>query len=628
MYKDKLLVWVLLLSVVIVNAVTVKRKTYNCSSEGTCIQGSKFISTGRSLSSCLLTCGKGNLWPYPSGKVTIQDSIVPLSTISEDYSQASCQKTLTLAVIEFKSSLPVVNHNADGSPLSIIFVVKGGQDQQIRLDTDESYSLSITAQANIVTATITAATYFGARHGLETLSQLIGLDNINSPARLVIASNVQIADKPAFPYRGLLVDTGRHFLPISSLKKMIRALGYNKMNTLHLHLSDTASFPVEMTKRPEVTEGGAFDPDSVYSVQDIKDLVKFATVYGVRVIPEIDAPGHANEGWKFGPEKGLGDLVLCTEGWANKALEPPSGQMNIANDHVYEVLSDIYEDIVEMFSTDLYHLGGDEVIVGNDATWASCWNNTKEGAPIIKYLSDKGLPRNSPESFYKLWQNFTVKAVNSVKKAYTTSGKNLDKIIQWGGASAPSPIVYNLIDRDDVVSVLDPKDVIIEVWDVVKGSIVPTLLKKGYEVIMAHTDYVYLDCGSSGWAHAGGFWCNPYHEWYKIYDYIPDAIEAWGLKNTNGILGSETAMWGELVDATNLEQKVWPRTSALGERLWSNPSTGWYEADYRMQHHRLRLVQRGINAEALQPTWCSQNGGTCTINSGKPVDKEVYRRHY
>lgn len=139
--------------------------------------------------------------------------------------------------------------------------------------------------------------------------------------------------------------------------------------------------------------------------------------------------------------------------------------------------------------------------------------------------------------------------------------------------------------------------------------------------MLSNTDYVYLDCGGPGFTNPGGYWCQPYHEWFHIYNYIADVKKEWKLtkQQVKKIIGSETLVWGELIDDQNVHQKLWPRTAALAEALWSDPSAGWYEADPRMQWWRNVLVARGVPAEALQPLWCQQRSPhACTLNAGEP----------
>lgn len=120
------------------------------------------------------------------------------------------------------------------------------------------------------------------------------------------------------------------------------------------------------------------------------------------------------------------------------------------------------------------------------------------------------------------------------------------------------------------------RQIIPQVWDTTSDSITKTLIGQGYDVVLSNTDYVYLDCGNAGNGMAGGYWCQPYHEWQHVYQYISDVTAKWGLTQAElaHIQGSETLIWTEMVDDTSISQKLWPRSAALAEALWSNPQGG------------------------------------------------------
>ena len=122
-----------------------------------------------------------------------------------------------------------------------------------------------------------------------------------------------------------------------------------------------------------LTMYGAYSPSHIYRPEDIIDIVHFATVRGVKVIPEFDAPAHVGSGWEWGPSRGLGDLALCInkEPWTKYCVEPPCGQLNPVNDNIYPILGNIYKDMSELFRSDIFHMGGDEVHM-------ACWNETQE----------------------------------------------------------------------------------------------------------------------------------------------------------------------------------------------------------------------------------------------------------
>lgn len=161
-------------------------------------------------------------------------------------------------------------------------------DVHIKMYTDESYSLSVETKETekITTAYIVAPTFFGARHALETLSQLMTWDDlINS---LVVIQDATINDSPVFTHRGLLIDTSRNYIEVPLLKRIIEGLSYNKMNVLHWHITDSQSFPFVSNREPLMAIYGAYSPRKVYRPQDVQELVHYAQVRGVKLIPEID----------------------------------------------------------------------------------------------------------------------------------------------------------------------------------------------------------------------------------------------------------------------------------------------------------------------------------------------------
>lgn len=641
---------------------------------------------GQKQALCLLTCW-GTIWPTPSSIKIEQSSFDFCDVVFKWPGKSIKEETQLMAQENFLRSIDG-DHGLDcwQSTNTLTITIKAtGKPGTIfeppTLDTDESYALDVKPLQNGAEATIVADNFFGARHALETLTQLItvSVDMESGTYGLRTgASDVEIQDAPLYPYRGVMLDISRHFVTIDTIKNVIRAMGYNKLNRLHLHLTDTASFPLDVPINeddyapPTMSKYGAYGERMMFDAIVLSQLAQFAKNHGVAIVPEIDTPSHTNMGWQWGPEFHKGDLVICTTDWVNTALEPPGGHLNIANEEVYPVLRKVYDFTVTAFqSPDLFHIGGDEVVVGSDDISPACWNSSTYGAPILDMLSRLGYSRGDSESFVSLWQNFTHRAVDELSKAYIANfyepNKPHRQIIWGGGSEDDEKVTINLVDRDDVVKELPPEDYVVEVWDTTDGSIAPDLLNKGYDVILANYDYVYLDCGQPGFTNPGGYWCQPYHEWQRIYQYLDDVREKWSLScplssdkaeggstrkdkdRTDGpagarqgrILGSEVLVWGEESGESTLQSKLWPRAAALAEALWSsnvhscsssangrqstNPGKAqmeesmWYRADPRMQVWRNKLALREVGAAELQPLWCTQNGPySCTIDTGTP----------
>ena len=196
------------------------------------------------------------------------------------------------------------------------------EDTYVTMKTDESYTLDVTTQeaAGITTAYINAPTFFGARHAMETLTQLMSWDDIVNS--LVVIQDATIKDRPVFPHRGLLIDASRNYIEIPLLKRIIDGLSFDKMNVLHWHLTDSHSFPFVSTREPLMAIYGAYSARQVYRPQEIQDLVRYAQVRGVKIVPEFDGgcldnffissflvdhlrfvgPAHTGAGWEWGPQ--------------------------------------------------------------------------------------------------------------------------------------------------------------------------------------------------------------------------------------------------------------------------------------------------------------------------------------
>ncbi|KAG0721718.1 Chitooligosaccharidolytic beta-N-acetylglucosaminidase [Chionoecetes opilio] len=329
------------------------------------------------LNTCKLTCGSsGALWPIPS-QVKIEDQLSLFLPNNIDF-QFNCPNEVVNLMNEagdiFKDNIlryhPEYSDGHvpwtgpwDASTESHILYVNGlvtGDAVSLNLNTDESYQLNVTTSDDFTTATIVAASFFGARHALETLSQLIEYHE-TSDALMVVAA--QIEDSPVFPYRGILLDTSRNFVSVATLERTLDAMGASKLNTLHWHITDTHSFPLVLESLPNMAAYGAYSSRQVYTFKQVVDLKEYARVRGVRLLPELDAPAHVGNGWQWGHEAGLGDLAVCVnqEPWQEYCVEPPCGQLNLANPSMYHVLGQLYVELVKLFSPlDMFHFGGDE----------------------------------------------------------------------------------------------------------------------------------------------------------------------------------------------------------------------------------------------------------------------------
>ena len=108
-----------------------------------------------------------------------------------------------------------------------------------------------------------------------------------------------------------MLDTSRHYFSVDAIKRTLVAMSHSKLNRFHWHITDSQSFPFVSKKYPELAEYGAYSSSEIYTHENVRELANFAQVRGIQIIPEIDTPGHAGNGWQWGVEKGLGELSLC-----------------------------------------------------------------------------------------------------------------------------------------------------------------------------------------------------------------------------------------------------------------------------------------------------------------------------
>jgi len=183
------------------------------------------------------------------------------------------------------------------------FEIKDINKVQMDLDVDESYSLRV-EDGNFV---VTAETYVGALRGLETFSQLISKKQNGTFS--ISSTPIQISDAPRFPHRGLMLDTSRHFISKTNILKILDGMMFSKLNVFHWHLADSDSFPFFFPSHPNLTKFGSFLSKQVYSKQDIQEIIDYAYVRGIRIIPELDSPAHVRS-WSQAPE--VANLINCT----------------------------------------------------------------------------------------------------------------------------------------------------------------------------------------------------------------------------------------------------------------------------------------------------------------------------
>lgn len=260
-----------------------------------------------------------------------------------------------------------------------------------------------------------------------------------------------------------MVDTSRNFMSVRHIKKVLIGMAANKLNVFHWHISDSQSFPLYVPSIPQLAKYGSYGPDYVYTPEDVKDIVDFARVRGIRVHLEVDTPAHAGNGWTWGPEEGLGDLAVCVNErpWSLFCGEPPCGQLNPENPHVYEILEKLYKYLIDLTGEDeIFHLGGDEVNL-------ECWGN---------YLHKVTGSYNYTD-LHMLWGDFTMKALERLKRANT--GREMKNVIVWSSNLSKRPYLHRYLNKETVI---------VQSWGASQWPDTVDLVSEGYRVIVSHVD--------------------------------------------------------------------------------------------------------------------------------------------
>lgn len=457
----------------------------------------------------------------------------------------------------------------------------------LQMGIDESYTLTI--EGTVTYGNLTCTTVYGCLHGLETFSQLIirniSLTNIQIINDYVIGGiPLIIHDYPRFPHRGLLVDTSRHYLPIPLLEQIIDTLAYDKANVLHWHLTDVQSFPYYSTIQPSYADGAWVPGYTIYTVPDMKNLVTYAKYRGIRIIIELDNPAHSLS-WSAGNP----DIVLpCPSNSYSSVLDP-------TNETTYQVITNFIGELVSIFPDMIFHIGGDEVIIDNVT---SCYNTSIVNAWMVT--------QNISVGDYKAVTRYHLSRIQDI--VVHTYGKYLagwEEILDHYGPGTYNPTPYpTFFNLNSTIIYLW----FCPCWEWYNMSYVTQI---GFHGIKSD-DYYFMGGGTWDVMYQtdplSDYQCNPgsisncscpYTNDYGCFN-ITDPVQQ------QRVLGGEGSMWSEDVDETNIVSIVWPRMSAVSERLWSNRLINDpIAAAPRITDHRCRLVQRGIPAAPINPGYCN-----------------------
>lgn len=343
---------------------------------------------------------------------------------------------------QVETSEPAANQTK--TYIETIEITQSGEDQSSTWkpkagEVDESYTLCVETDG---TAKITAVSSIGVLRALESFTQLFfkhsegGVYSALTP--------VDITDSPTFPHRGILLDVSRNWYPVKKITQTLDAMSWNKMNRLHIHVTDSQSWPLEIPALPDVAKKGAYGKGLTYSPDDIAAIQTHAIQRGIEVIFEIDMPGHIGIVAESHPDIIVG---YNAQPWTTYCAEPPCGQFSLNNTKVQDFLDKLMGDLLPRLApyTAYFHQGGDEFnfnVYNLDPTIGT--NDTKVLQPLLQKFTDKMLERVRKAGLTPMvWEEIPTKYEITIGK---------DVLVQsWLGAGAVENITragHQVIDSN------------------------------------------------------------------------------------------------------------------------------------------------------------------------------------
>lgn len=427
-----------------------------------------------------------------------------------------------------------------------------------RVAGEEAYSLEVAPGG----VTIRASGDRGFIWGAMTLAQLLSPDAaFGKPVRLPAMT---IEDAPRFSWRGLMMDVARHFQPIETLYPVVDAMAAQKLNTLHLHLTDDQGWRVEIKRYPKLTEIGAWrTPPSAggppgpktggfYTQAELKQLVAYAAERGIVVVPEIDLPGHAQAAVAAYPEEigVLGDRPEVGHDWGvNPWLFSPSPRS-------MAFIRNVLDELVEIFPSQFIHVGGDEAVKDQ-------WQRSPEVQAQMKALGLK------TENQLQGWM------IAELGKYLASKGRRL---IGW----------------DEILEGDVPTSASVMSWRGEKGAV--DAANRGHDVVLSPAPDLYLDNLQSNRSDEppGRLAIRTLKQVYG-YEPAPAGIDPDRMRH---VLGAQANAWSEyLATAKQKEHAIFPRLSAVAELTWSpRERREWSSFVARLDPQMLRYRRQGIAA--------------------------------
>jgi hexosaminidase len=497
-----------------------------------CIVGSLILCADRAGAQEVLF--ENTLMPQPTEVRVSEGQVVISSGLTASLNGATNpllrEATLRmLSRLEAQTGIQIdKNLQMASSPATIDISVQDTSAMRPTLGADESYSLDVKGHK----VSLHAKSIFGAMHGFETLLQLV-----QPNASTFVLPAVHIVDAPRFPWRGLMLDPGRRFLPVDEILRTLDAMAAVKMNVLHWHLTEDQGFRIESLRFPRLHELGS--DGLYYTQQQVREIVQYASARGIRVVPEFDMPGHSTTWFVGYPELASqpGPYHVEHENHIFNAVMDPT------RESTFNFLDSFFSEMGDLFPDEYVHIGGDE---SNGKDW-------KANPAIVNFMQQHKLKDTNALQAY-----FNARVQGLLKR----HGKQM---VGW----------------DEILDHRLSPDVVIQNW---------------------HGSEFLINGARQG--HRGIF-SKPYYldHMYSAADmYAADPLPA-GTTLSDAesklVLGGEACMWGEQISALTADSRIWPRSAAVAERLWSPANIRDADDMYR------RLAIMSLRLDALGVTQIS-----------------------
>ncbi|MBD3220942.1 family 20 glycosylhydrolase [bacterium] len=355
---------------------------------------------------------------------------------------------------------------------------------------------------------------------------------------------VTIDDRPRFGWRGVLLDSCRHFQDIAAIERLLDLMALHKLNVLHWHLTEDQAWRLEITAYPELTAIGAWrtDQDGVryggfYTQGQARHVVAYAARRGITVVPEIEMPGHSQAALAARPALGCrGEALAVQTCWGVWPDVYCAG-----NDATFRFLETVLDEVLAIFPSEFVHVGGDECPKDR---WRAC--------PACQArIAREGL---ADEDELQSWF--------------------IARMERWLAARG-----RRLVGWDEILEGGLPPGATVQSWRGTEGAIAAA--RQGHDTIVSPTSHCYLDAdvGVTDLATAHAF------------DPVPDDLTA---EEAAHVLGGEMNMWTEYAPQAVLDERLFPRLCALAEAFWSPPGGAYTDFWRRYRGHRIRLDRLGV----------------------------------